>query len=105
MITKTPRINLYQTKGKKSFVSTYRSKNAILTMPVIQDTDMPTIKSIVMTEGFEIIWGSLSTAAPKIIGVDSKKENRAAPSRVSPIINPVVMVIPERETPGITARA
>ncbi len=49
--------------------------------------------------------GSLTIAAPKMIGVDNKNENLAAPSLVTPINNPAVIVIPERETPGIIASA
>jgi hypothetical protein len=44
-------------------------------------------------------------AAPKMMGVDNKNENLAAPSLVTPASNPVVMVMPERETPGIIASA
>ena len=39
------------------------------------------------------------------MGVDNKNENLAAPSLVTPASNPVVMVIPERETPGMIASA
>jgi len=96
-------MNLYQTKGEKSLVRTYRSKKPILAMPVIQETAIPIVKSKVIRDGFEMIPGSLTMAAPKMIGVDSKNENLTAPSLVNPINSPVVMVIPERETPGIIA--
>jgi len=43
--------------------------------------------------------------APKIIGVDIKNEKRVAASLVNPISNPDVIVIPERDTPGIIANA
>ena len=97
-------MNLYQTKGKKSLVWTYRSKKPMLAMPVIQETTMPIVKSKVIAEGSEIRPGSLTMAAPQMIGVDSKNENLAAPSLVRPFRSPVVIVIPERETPGIIAR-
>ncbi len=74
-------------------------------MPVIQETSIPIAKSTVIAEGSEIRPGSLTMAAPKMMGVDSKKENLAAPSLVSPISSPVVIVMPERETPGIIAKA
>jgi len=63
------------------------------------------MKLVVITAGLAIICGTLTIAAPKIIGADSRKENLAAPSLVSPRNNPVVMVIPERDTPGIMASA
>ena len=64
---------------------------------------MPIAKFAVIIDEFEMTWGSLSRVAPKIIGVDNKNENRTAPSLVNPANNPVVIVIPERETPGIIA--
>ena len=74
-------------------------------MPVIHETAIPIIKSAVIAEGSEITPGNLTMAAPKMMGVDNKNENLAAPSLVSPISNPVVIVIPERETPGMIASA
>ena len=104
IITTAPTINLYQIKGEKSLAWTYRSKKPILAMPVIQETAIPIVKSKVIRDGFDIIPGSLTMAAPKMMGVDSKNENRAAPALVSPMSSPVVIVIPERETPGTMAR-
>ena len=98
-------MNLYQTKGKKSLVWTYRSKKPILAKPVIHETAIPIAKSTVITEGSEIRPGNLTMAAPKMMGVASKNENLAAPSLFKPISSPVVIVIPERETPGMIARA
>ena len=40
-----------------------------------------------------------------IIGIDIKKEKRAAAFRVNPSIKPAVIVMPEREVPGISANA
>ena len=74
-------------------------------MPVAQETSIPIAKFTVITDEFEITCGSLTMAAPKIIGVDNKNENLAAPSLVTPISSPVVIVIPERETPGTIAKA
>ena len=71
----------------------------------MKETKMPVIKLIFTTDGCDIRKGSLTRAAPNIMGAASKKENLAAPSLVSPIDNPMVMVIPERETPGIIASA
>jgi hypothetical protein len=74
-------------------------------MPITKETRMPMIKFIVIIDGFDIRKGSLTRAAPNIMGTANKNENLAAPSLVSPINNPMVMVIPERETPGIIASA
>ena len=38
-------------------------------------------------------------------GIPNKKEKRAAVARSKPINNPAVMVDPDRETPGIKAKA
>lgn len=46
-----------------------------------------------------------SIAAPVISGVLSRKENLAASSLLKFLIRPPVIEIPERETPGIIARA
>ena len=40
-----------------------------------------------------------------MIGSDSRNENRAAASLVSPTARPAVIVIPDRDTPGWRARA
>ncbi len=40
-----------------------------------------------------------------MIGAPRRKEKRAASARVSPRKSPAVIVAPERETPGISARA
>jgi hypothetical protein len=72
-------------------------------MPIIQETSIPIIKFTFITDEFERTCGSLTMAAPKIIGVDNKNENLVAPPLVTLMNNPVVIVIPERETPGIIA--
>ena len=40
-----------------------------------------------------------------MIGIDIKNEKRAAALRVRPNIKPAVIVIPERDVPGISANA
>jgi hypothetical protein len=74
-------------------------------MPVTQETSIPIANSTVIIDEFEITSGSLTTAAPKMMGVDNKNENLAASSLVIPASNPVVIVMPERETPGMIASA
>ena len=44
-----------------------------------------------------------SNCAPAIAGIDNKNENRAALTRFKPIKRATVMVMPEREVPGISA--
>ena len=75
----------------------------MLRVPVMREISMPVIKFAVITDGFERTCGSFTMAAPKMIGVDNKNENLAEPSLFSPIHNPVVIVMPERDTPGIIA--
>ena len=72
-------------------------------IPVTQETRMPIAKFTVIMDEFERMCGNLTMAAPMIIGVDNKNENLAAPSLFIPLIKPAVIVIPERETPGIIA--
>jgi hypothetical protein len=38
-------------------------------------------------------------------GRGNRNENQAAPFLVNPVISPVVIVTPDRDTPGIIARA
>src|SRR5439155_299107 len=45
-------------------------------------------------------WCISSSPAPKVIGVESRNEKRAAETRSRPAARPVVMLRPERETPG-----
>ena len=47
---------------------------------------------------------SFKSAAPATTGSDRRKEKRAAASRLKPRNKAAVMVIPERETPGMSAR-
>ena len=77
----------------------------MLTMPVVQETSIPAIKLTVIMDESEMTCGSLITAAPRMMGADNRNENRAAPSLVIPISSPVVIVMPERETPGMIANA
>ncbi len=50
-------------------------------------------------------FGTSNTPAPAITGVASKNENRADLLCVNPDINPPTIVAPERDMPGISARA
>jgi len=43
--------------------------------------------------------------APRIAGIAKRKENRAAASLLRPVVIPAVIVIPDRDIPGIIAKA
>src|SRR5271169_4531064 len=73
--------------------------------PVMQETMTPITKSPVIRDGWARRCGTFTRAAPRMMGVERRKENLAALSRVRPEASPVVMVIAQRETPGITAGA
>ena len=75
----------------------------MVAMPVMKDATTPIMKLTSTIDGLAIMRGILTRAAPKIIGVDNKKENLAALDLVSPSKSPAVMVMPDRETPGIIA--
>lgn len=50
-------------------------------------------------------FGSLTAAAPKMTGAESMNENFAASSLRSPDRSPALIVIPDRDVPGIRAMA
>ncbi len=77
----------------------------MLARPTIAETIMPTTKFTLIMAGLAITSGIFTSAAPKMIGVYIKKEKRAALYLVKPSNNPTVIVIPERDTPGIIASA
>lgn len=101
-----PRANRYMTKGiipirsiadKKRFMQIYALANE-MTAPII-------IGSKSICSGFKKSFTPWYPPASKIIGTESKKENLAAATFENPSSRPMVIVIPERETPGIKARA
>ena len=50
-----------------------------------------------------VISFNCTSAAPRIAGIDSKKLNLAANSRLSPENNPAAIVAPDLEMPGAMA--
>ncbi len=46
---------------------------------------------------------TVSTKAPSITGKESKNEKCAAESLFKPLANPIAMVIPDRDIPGVIA--
>ena len=51
------------------------------------------------------ICGTFFILAPKIIGIDRRNEKRTATCLFKPVAKPAIIVIPEREVPGIKAIA
>lgn len=49
-------------------------------------------------------FGSSSSPLAATAGIESKNENRAAVSRLRPQNKPPVIVLPDREDPGISAK-
>ena len=65
---------------------------------------MPAITGTQSTDsGSDTISFTPSTAEPSITGIDIKNANRIDDSFSRPIIRPALVVLPEREIPGITA--
>ena len=105
MINKA-KINLYTTNILKLFLFRNPRRKWIEIIPEIKDAINPRIKGI--GEALQVpckIFLNSTKPAPKISGADNKKENRAAWSRLRFKKSPSPIVAPERETPGIMARA
>ena len=75
-------------------------------MPTINENKNPQKISMPVTCDTETFKASLSSKipAPKIVGIESKKENLAASSLFKPEKTPPEIVIPEREIPGKSAK-
>ena len=93
-------MTLYNANNLKLPFFRYSNKNFITTIPTKKLTNTPNknSKEKMNSLNFNIV-------APNTIGADNIKENFAVDSLSTPIALPVVIVIPERETPGIKARA
>ena len=70
--------------------------------PIKNDVPIPT--ETVVRELTVEISPNLSTTAPRIAGIESKKENSAAMTGRTPSNKAVEIVAPEREMPGTTAK-
>ena len=95
-----PAITLYIANALKLPFCKYFSKNFITSNPTIKLDTTPTINGKLNTKSL-----NFKTVAANTIGVDNKKVYFAAASLVTPIALAVVIVIPERDTPGINANA
>ena len=73
----------------------------------MKDERIPRNRFRYSSAGMSDCQSSYSSKKPlaKIAGKPNKKENLAASSLFNPIINPPMIVEPEREHPGIKARA
>ena len=99
-ITANPSIILYIAKTLKLPFFKYSNKNFITKTPTIKLANTPIKNGIPNTKSL-----NLYSVAPNTIGVYNKNEYLAVDSLSTPIALPVVIVIPERDTPGINARA
>ena len=93
----------YITKMLKLWFVRKRIKNFIVSQPTIKAVKKPRITGPVIS--FKVKSFSFKTAAPAIIGMESKKEILALATLVKPKNKAALIVIPERETPGIIAKA
>ena len=99
-IIANPITTLYIAKTLKLPFFKYSNKNFITNSPVIKLAITPTTNGILNTKSL-----NLYNVAPKTIGVDNKNVYFAVDSLSTPINLPVVIVTPERDTPGINAKA
>lgn len=99
-MTANPNRTLYIANTLKLPFCKYFNKNLITTNPTKKLDSTPTIKGIPNTKSL-----NLYNVAPNTIGVDNRNEYLAVDSLSTPIILPVVIVTPERDTPGINANA
>ena len=79
------------------------TKNEIAAYPETADVRIPIQKKGVVR--FSKTYPIFRIPAPKIMGMDKRKENFAALDRLNPKKRAMVMVIPEREVPGMRATA
>ena len=75
------------------------------TQPEMPAATMPTIIGVSKPSGMPSLasFVNLNNTAPPITGTLIKKLTRAAASREKPNLRAAVMVIPEREVPGLSA--
>ena len=71
--------------------------------PETADTTVATATAVQLVLTDCKAFGSSSNPLAAIAGIESRKENRAAVSRVRPENKPPVIVVPEREEPGMSA--
>ena len=100
MIIIIPKITLYIANILKSLFCKYLSKNLITIKPTTKLASTPKKNASVNSNS-----DSLKIVAARTIGADNINEYFAAASLFTPNALAVVIVIPERETPGINANA
>ena len=93
----------YITNMLKLWFVRKRIKNLIVSQPTIKAVKKPKITGPVIS--FKVKSLSFKTAAPAIIGIESKNETLALATLVKPKNKAALIVMPERETPGIIAKA
>ena len=101
-----PNINLYRIKNFKPFEERYFNKKSIANKEVINVIVRPRIRGKKLTEENSLKEEINSTiAAIEIAGMPKIKENFAASRFSQPATTAVEIVTPDRETPGIIAKA
>ena len=78
----------------------FKNKNLITNIPTKKLVNTPIKNGMLNTKSL-----NFKTVAANTIGVESKKVYFATDSLSMPIALPVVIVIPDLETPGIKAKA
>lgn len=101
-MTLTPTIIRYHINSLKSLVLIYFNKNLILIIPNMAEV-MIAIMVLILTSAIKSL--NFKIVAPKIIGVDNRKENLVTASLETPNNLPVTIVVPDLENPGKIARA
>lgn len=98
-ITAIPTITLYIAKPLKLPFFRYSNKNFIITIPTKKLASIPSH----IDKSVKIIFFKSNITAATVIGVASKNEYLAALSLSIPKLLAIVIVIPERDTPGNAA--
>ena len=102
-----PKIILYQAKTESECFSRNLRKYFIIKYPTINAVRKPTRnKYCSVFSRVKILMSNIFfMPAPSTIGILNKKENLAASERFNFKTIPVIIVLPDRETPGIKANA
>ena len=106
--TSIPNIPVYIAKPKRDFSRTIFNIKRTEKKPTMAAETAPVIIGAASMFPYNPVCprASVSMAnAPKMAGIDSRKEKRTAMSLDNPRKNPAASVAPEREMPGVMAMA
>ena len=97
---------MYKIKNFKPLEERYFNKKSIANNEDTNVVVRPTIKGKKLNKKISLKEEINSTiAAREMAGIPNRKENFAASRLSQPVTRAVEIVIPDRETPGITAKA